>query len=280
VTEVVAEKSVLNEAAPGWHAALKLDFRHSAWRTIVHRQSVGPLTMQRAFYPENEVCHVYLLHPPGGIAGGDSLSLDVSVEPGAQALITTPGATRFYRCQHKSATMIQNLSISGGSLEWFPQETLFFSECAAQSTTRVALDSQASFIGWDIQCFGRPASKDYFTAGSITSRFQIYRDEIPLFADRLQIRSITDLSRQTGVRGHQVNAMMVATPCPPPLLDMIRQNLRDVPNAAATLLPGIVIIRYLGDCAETARSLFVNLWSLLRPQLLSRPACEPRIWAT
>ena len=76
-----------------WRAELALDYRLQDGRTVLARRHRGPLQVQKALYPEGQgLCHTLLIHPPGGIAGGDSLSIDVAVQSGAQALITTPGA--------------------------------------------------------------------------------------------------------------------------------------------------------------------------------------------
>ena len=79
--------------AGGWRAELSLGFtaepvvdgpRDGApaapLTRLTTRAHRGPLVVQRPFYPEGPgVPHVYLLHPPGGIVGGDSLRVEVSV---------------------------------------------------------------------------------------------------------------------------------------------------------------------------------------------------------
>ncbi len=83
--------------------------------------------VQRPFYPEGGTCHVYLLHPPGGVVGGDQLELQVQSEPGSHALITTPAATKFYRAgPHPHSLLQQNLQVRDATLEWLPQETIVF----------------------------------------------------------------------------------------------------------------------------------------------------------
>ena len=60
----------------------------------------GPLRVQRPFYPANEQadeCHVYLLHPPGGFVGNDTLEIEGTLAAGTHVLVTTPSAGKFYR---------------------------------------------------------------------------------------------------------------------------------------------------------------------------------------
>jgi len=79
----------------GWHAALELGFAAASGATrLARRKHRGPLVVQRPFLPEGPgVAHVYVLHPPGGLVGGDELTLDVEVDAGAHALVTTPAAS-------------------------------------------------------------------------------------------------------------------------------------------------------------------------------------------
>jgi len=51
----------------GWEARIELGFERRHRRTVMARRHYGPLAVQKPFYPEGEICHTYLIHPPGGI---------------------------------------------------------------------------------------------------------------------------------------------------------------------------------------------------------------------
>ena len=81
-----------------WHASLDLTYQRAGERTMLQHRHSGPLRILKSLYPEGEaICHNVIVHPPGGLVGGDALDITVQAGSGAHALISTPGATRFYR---------------------------------------------------------------------------------------------------------------------------------------------------------------------------------------
>jgi urease accessory protein len=270
--------------AQGWQASVRLTFTGHADRTrLSRREQRGPLAIQRPFYPEGKTCHLYLLHPPGGVVGGDRLCIKADVKPGASALVTTPGATKFYRSAGAAARIEQRLAITGdGQLEWLPQENIFFPGAEVDWDTKVQLSGQGRFIGWEVNCLGRPTNEEAFDTGRIDSRLRIYRDGEALFCDRLQIDSRHPLRGPARLRGQAVVANLLASHVDAQLLAAIRETINQPADAwlGTTLLADLLVMRYLGSSTEQARRLFLAAWCLLRQPLLQRQPCPPRIWAT
>ena len=52
------------------------------------------------------------------------------------------------------------------------------------------------------------------------------------------------------------------------------------PRLAVTRVGELLVIRYLGPCSHEARGLFEAAWRRLRPAVLGRSPCTPRIWYT
>ena len=271
-------------ADKGWLAQLSLAFTGREDKTFIsRRQHVGPLVIQKPFYPEGDVCHVYLLHPPGGVVGGDRLMLDVDVNSRGHALITTPAAGKFYRSDGRRAKMIQRLSVDDGcTLEWMPQETILFSACQLDMKTRVELEPGASFIGWEILCLGRPACGEDFDRGQASQAFEIWRDHKPLVLERARLSGGAEvLSAAWGFQNYTVSATLLAVNVDDQLLQRVREQAPSLDGLfSATLIDDVLICRVLCRQAEHARHALIHVWTLLRPALLSRPACEPRIWST
>ncbi|TNF36172.1 MAG: urease accessory protein UreD [Gammaproteobacteria bacterium] len=268
-----------------WKAHLSLVFQQRAAKTVLaHRKHLGPLVVQKPFYPEGDVCHVYLLHPPGGVVGGDELQLDVKLQQQAHALMTTPAAGKFYRSDGRVAHLNQQLNVEDDSvLEWLPQETILFSACNVHMTTRVSLQGRAKFIGWEILCLGRPASGERFDQGYARQHFEIWREQQPLLIDRARLEGGSEvLQASWGMRSFTVTGTLIATHADKVVLDEVRAHIEHAEQGlfSATLMDDVLVIRALTQQAEHVRQQFIELWKIIRPQLLQRAACPPRIWAT
>lgn len=267
----------------GWQAGIELGFEARHGRTLLaHRARFGPLTVQRPFYPEGDLCHVYLLHPPGGVAGGDRLSVLAEAAAGSAALITTPGAGKFYRSAGPLAEQSVRLRIGeGASLEWLPQENILFPGADLRLETRVELARGARFIGWEINCLGLPANGETFGRGRASIGCRIERDGEPLLIERLSIEDESDLEGAAGLRGLPVAGTLYATCEDEAVLQSCRERLQDrAIEAGVTLLDGLLVARLLAPSTSAARTCFIELWRLLRPALLGREAVLPRIWST
>ena len=261
-----------HESRPeGWQARLQLGFRADAGRTVLaERRHHGPLTVQRPFYPEGEVCHVYLLHPPGGVVGGDVLGIDVTLGHGAKALITTPGATKFYRSAGPRARQVQRLIVEDGArMEWLPQENICFPGAEVQLETRVELHGDARLALWEIQCLGRPVINEVFADGHLDSRLSVTRDGQPLFDERLRVdaESRTRLSLMAGLA---VSGTLLISGAGESEVAACRDLLfvDGTDYAAASLIDDVVVVRYLGNSTERARRLFTDVWQKLRADTL------------
>jgi len=281
-------KTDLNVSPDNWHARLELEYKHSGQKTVLsHRLHKGPLVIQKPFYPEHDVCHSYLIHPPGGIVGGDILELDVVMHPASHALITMPAATKFYRSKNSQARLSQTIKIKNMAvLEWLPQETIFYNGCNASIHTEFDLEEDAHLICWEINCYGRPAGNEYFNNGFIQQKISVKRNGIPLYIDRNIIDSDSDiLAAPWGLNRFPVMATMLVTlPC-----SLQKFNIDDIEKlqqhseqriVSFTLRGDLLLIRYFGYHAREALGLLTECWSATRPQLLRKKSCAPRIWST
>lgn len=280
-------KTQVGGAEKGWRAALDLVCERRGAKTCLTRNlHEGPLVVQKALYPEGEnLCHAVLIHPPGGIAGGDQLTIEVSLGEESEALFTTPGATKYYRSAKDPAVQTVNLVLSNrAKIEWLPQETIVFRGALARQRMTVELGERATYLGQDIVCLGRRASGETMHEGSFSQRSSIRRRGKLLWRDGFDFDARTGvLEACAGLGGFSVYATMALADerASPVWLTAVRAILSETGGrSAATLLPGVLIVRHLGDSAEQARLVFLKAWEVLRPLAFDRPARLPRIWNT
>ena len=276
---------IQKEFTKGWKGKIELGFSRKQNRTVLSKaKHLGPLRVQRPFYPEDDVCHVYLLHPPGGVVGGDSLSIDINAESNSHCLLTTPGSTKFYRSIGLTAHVKQSINVEAGAcVEWFPQENIFFPGSQSSLSTSIELKYDASFIGWELQCLGRPVNDEKFLSGQIFSSTKIYRDGKLLINETQRVQSEQQLTAASGLRGFPMCATFYATKCDQNLLEKVQSiiNQREVTfPIGATMLDDLLVIRVLCDRSEKILREFIHFWQILRPEILNKEAVSPRIWAT
>jgi urease accessory protein len=270
-----------------WRASLDLSFSRRADRTLLAAKSHrGPLQIQKALYPDGpEVCHVTVLHPPGGVAGGDALAVAARLESGSRVCLTTCGATKWYRCPRAGAQQQLRFSVeAGGALEWLPRESILFDGSKAAMQLDVDLAPGAQFFGWEILCFGRRASGEGWHSGGLRLRTRIRQAGHPLWCERANLPAGSGFdSSPVGLAGYSVSGTLAAAGCDigAELLSACRAVVpRGLDSrAGVTRMPGILLARYLGHSSQDAFDWFTSLWKVLRPALLDQPAIAPRLWA-
>ncbi len=282
-----------------WHALLELAFTRQpdgaalgARTVLTRRRSIGPLRVQKALWPEpTGVCHVILIHPPAGIAGGDSLEVSVKVGADAHALLTTPGAGKWYKSDGRTAQQHIALDVAAGAvLEWLPQEVMLFDQAIARSQTRIQLHETAAFIGWELLVIGRPARGEVFAQGQYHSHLALWRGTRLLVDDRLTFGgSDRWLSSPLGLDGRAVSGLMLAVPPSQrrdeALLDQDIAVLRDLiarmqMPLVVTRLDDVLVARYLGADPRQAMDGFAAIRAKLRRHWFGLGEELPRIWRT
>lgn len=268
---------------PSWHAELELAYaRFGATTRPVLRRHLGPLRVQKHLYAEGpEVCQHIIVHPPGGIAGGDRLAISARVERDAWAQLTSPGAAKWYRATGPASQTLRLQVAPGATLEWLPQETIVFSAAQAELTTLIELQGDARLFYWDVVALGRPASGERFEQGLFQAHLDIQRDGRPLWHERQRIKGGDGLlDSPIGLDGQPVFATLLVTgEIDSQLLERCRALEHPV-RGDLSQLPGLLVARCLASEALQARAWLIDLWRLLRPALLGREAVPPRIWNT
>lgn len=274
-----------------WRGRLELRYRREGERCVAHDRHEGPLRVLQALYPEGpDVCHHVLVHPPGGIVGGDELDIDVQLEAGTHALITTPGATRFYRSAGAVGAQRAQLRVAGGArLEWLPLEAIAYRGCRAHNAVRFELAADAAMIGWDLLALGLPAAGEAFDAGWFEQRLE--RPGRWLERGRIDAADRRLFDSPLGLAGHGVlgtawfaSGQALAPALREALLDAARESVAaqgfDAPAGATSPTPDLVLLRVLAQRVEPAFGLFTAVRAAWRRLAWQLDAPPPRIWRT
>jgi urease accessory protein len=268
---------------PSWHAELELGYgRDGDCTRPTLRRHKGPLRVQKHLYGEGpQVCQHIIVHPPGGIAGGDRLDISATVGANAWAQLTSPGAVPLGRAQGAAYQSLKLRVEAGATLEWLPQETIVYSAAQAELTTDIDLLGDARLLYWDIVALGRPASGERFDAGHFQTELNIRRDDQLLWHERQRVVGGDGLlDSPIGLAGKPVFAtLLISGEIDSELLEQCR-TLSTPVRGDLTQLPGLLVARCLASEALHARAWLIALWQLLRPALLGRTAVPPRIWST
>ena len=273
-----------------WHASLQLDYTLEGTRTVARHAHNGPLRILQSLYPEGDaVCHNVLVHPPGGLVGGDTLDISATVGPGAHGLVTTPGATRFYRSTGERALQRTHLTLAEGArLEWLPLEAVCYNACNAENHLTLNLAPGAECMGWDVTALGLPHAGQPFDTG----RFVQHIEAPGLWLERGVIDAADHrlLESPLGLAGQRCMASLffvVGTPLERARRDTALDAARAVmdahalkASAGATSPNGqVVVVRALAPQVEPAMQLLQQVRAAWRAALWQLCAEPPRIWS-
>jgi urease accessory protein len=272
-----------------WQATLSLNHRREGPRTTVRHEHSGPLRILKSLYPEGDaICHNVIVHPPGGLVGGDLLDIRVNVGEGAHALISTPGATRFYESNELLAEQRVTLDLAAGSrLEWLPLEALAYPGCLGLNQLTATLAPGAELLAWDVTALGLPAAGQPFDCGRITQRLALpgrWLEQAHIDAADHRL-----LASPLGLAGHRCLGTLLFALGEPldrtrreQLLEAARSALVGLPpevKAGATCPnPNVLVVRAVAPLVEPLMAALQGVWTALRQAAWGLHPQPPRIW--
>jgi urease accessory protein len=272
-----------------WHARLQLDYALESGRSVARYQHDGPLRILQSLYPEGDsVCHNVLVHPPGGLVGGDTLDMHVTVGEGAHGLVTTPGATRFYRSLQGLATQQVHAQVAEGArLEWLPLEAIAYNACDALNRATFELAPGAEMMSWDITALGLPAANLPFEQGTFRQQMEI--PGVWLERGTLCASDTRLMDSPMGLAGQRCMATLVfaagsaiatersdrALACARELLEASELRLT---AGATSPHKQVIVLRVLSPVTEPAMQLLRQVWAAWRHEMWGISGTVPRLW--
>ena len=272
-----------------WHASLQLDYTLESERSVARYLHQGPLRILQSLYPEGDaVCHNVLVHPPSGLVGGDTLDMQVTVGAGAHGLVTTPGATRFYRSDAGLATQQVHARVeSGARLEWLPIEAIAYNGCDALNRAVFDLAPGAEMMTWDITALGLPAADLPFAQGTFRQHLEI--PAVWLERGTLNANDARLMDSPLGLAGQRCMATLVfaagnaiaaerterALACARALLEASPLRLT---AGATSPHKQVIVLRVLSPVTEPAMQLLRQVWAAWRQEMWGLAGNVPRLW--
>ena len=273
-----------------WRADLKLDYTLESQRTVARYLHQGPLRILQSLYPEgDQICHNVLVHPPGGLVGGDTLDIQVNVAEGAHALVSTPSATRFYKSGGQAALQQVTATLAPGSrLEWLPLEAIAYNDCEATNRAIFNLAPSSELMAWDVTALGLPSSDMAFTKGHFQQHLEIpgvwlergnlRGDDTRWLNSPLGLAGQKCLASLVFASGHNIEPQRAAQ-----ALEASREVLEAHPlrlQAGITCAhPQVIVLRVMSPLVEPSMDLLKKVWAVWRHTLWALPSTPPRIWS-
>ncbi|MCE2857664.1 MAG: urease accessory protein UreD [Comamonadaceae bacterium] len=273
-----------------WRADLKLDYTLESQRTVARYLHQGPLRILQSLYPEgDQICHNVLVHPPGGLVGGDTLDIQVNVAEGAHALVSTPSATRFYKSGGQAALQQVTATLAPGArLEWLPLEAIAYNDCEATNRAIFNLAPTSELMAWDVTALGLPSSDMAFTKG----HFQQHLEIPGVWLERGNLRGDDTrwLNSPLGLAGQKCLASLVfatGNNIEPQRAAQALEAAREVLEAHPLRLqagvtcahPQVIVLRVMSPLVEPSMDLLKKVWAVWRHTLWALPSTPPRIWS-
>ena len=272
---------------PGWTARLSLHYTRDGERTVGRDRHEGPLRVLKALHPEGPgICHHVIVHPPGGVVGGDQLHVDLQAGAGTHAVVTTPGAARFYRSEGATARQQVQLQLAAGArVEWLPLETIAHAGCIAENRLTLTLAEGAECLGWELLALGLPAAGEDFDRGSFVQQLEL--PGVWLERGRLRADDTLLLDGPLGLAGHRVlGTLWLAAGRSwdearrEALLDGARTLLGDAVAGATAVHDQVLVLRVLAARVEPAMRLLQSVRGAWRRTAWGLDAEPPRVGRT
>lgn len=262
------------------HGAARLRFGPSGLTDLYQRapcRFLCPAPLQGGF-PE-----AVSITTSGGLTGGDTISLDLGVEAGGQATMTTQAAEKLYRVLPDEAPISIKTTLDvaeGARCEWLAQEAIAFNQTRVHRTLDISLAPGARLIAAESMVLGRTAMGESFEDGFIHDGWQIRRSEDLIWVDAMRLEG--DMPALTASPFHLGGARALGTAIyagedAAEHLDLAREVMTGL--GGATCMPGLLVLRFVHHDARVLRAGMARALGALRAAIFGLPTALPAVWS-
>jgi urease accessory protein len=253
------------------------DFARVGQRTEAERLfETGGLRWR--FPRSSRPCEVAIVNTGGGVAGGDSYRVSLSLGAGAEVEATTPSAERIYRSDGDAAAVATRLSLAPcARLFWLPQETLMFEGAALERRLEVEMSAEASLVIAEMLVFGRLAMGEGRIDASLRDSWRLRRDGRLVFADETRLKHAGEAleRRAVGAGARAVATIVAAAPNIEARLPDLRAALEAEgggAEAGASAFDGLIVGRLVSPSPSRLRARLIAA-------IVALGGRKPRLWA-
>jgi urease accessory protein len=260
---------------------VRLAFDGSSGRTrLVDLYQQAPL---RAFFPRNggtDELEAVLANVAGGLVGGDKLSTQISSSGGTNALVTSQAAEKIYRSAGPEVGVDCEITVSAGaSLAWMPQPTILFDGAVLRRSTRISFEPGASVHAGEVVAYGRAGSGERLANGRLSDIWELRRSGRLIWTDRMAVDDWPAVRDHPACfAGARASALFLhAGDDAAEGLESARTIIGETGDglmAGATVIDGLLIVRWLGRDAKALLDAYTDFWRRYRAT-----GRVPRIWA-
>lgn len=254
-------------------ARLKLEMAYADGATrITERREEGAFRFR---FPKvhGGAPEAVLVNIAGGLAGGDSVTSDITLHEGAAFALSSAAAERIYRSGGDSTRLEAHLRLEqGASALWLPQETILHDGARVERRFAIDLAPGANLLFGEMLYFGRRAAGEGFTFGSLRESWRLRMGGRLVLADETRLSGDfgESLLHPVALSNHVALAtLLLAGEDAAEALPLIYDELPDerALEAGASDLGGLVLIRIAAEDAARLKALTLKLASILAPRL-------------
>lgn len=234
--------------------------------------------------PHPQATTVFVQSPTGGIAQGDRHDVQITVEEDAIAHVSTQSSTKVQSMNRNYAAASVTLTVEqGGHLDYVPEPTILHEDARYAQDLSIELATGATTVLADIVVPGRLARGERFAFDQYHSHVQARQSNGLLFEDMTDLAPEQTDPTEPGVLGDFTVYGTLFVVAPDSETVELSDDLHTVVadnegRAGATALPNDagVMVRALGERAETVRSTLHDAWECARQELLDVAAPSGR----
>lgn len=285
----------MRAAGPGKVGELRLGFSMRGGRCVLHDlYRVAPLLVQQALYwdeamPELPICPI--ISVGGGILQGDRYRLEISVDEGACAQVTSQSASRIHQMDANYASQHLEVRLGAGAyLEYVPDFTIPYKDSRFINETEIVIDESATLLYCEMMMTGRKHhhASERFGFDLLSMKVTARRPEGQrLFTDKVLIDKANPTVDFSTVMGGFDAFANVACLTPPETASRIHRRIDvEFPAQDARGISGVsmlpnkagLMFRAVGVETYDVRAAVRRFWRVVREEARGRTLPEEFLW--